>query len=188
MDKQLNLSNLIGISTDGAAVMTGKKSGLVQQLKQEVPTLLSTHCIAHRLALASGQAADTVPYLLKFQELVNSIYRYFDNSPKNMSRLEKKSTILEESSDFVRFKQVFHTRWLSFEVSVRPICENYSPLISVLAEDKGAKAQGLLKSISTYKFVYTSHFLADVLKQLGILCKTFQSSSIDFTSVSSCLE
>ena len=79
---KLNIDNLVGISTDGAAVMTGRKRGLVQQLKAENPTILATHCISHRLALASGQAADCVPYLLKYQEIVNSIYKYFENSPK----------------------------------------------------------------------------------------------------------
>ena len=59
------LSNLVGIGTDGVAVMTGKKSGLVQRLREMVPTLLSSHCIAHRLSLASVGAADTVPYFNK---------------------------------------------------------------------------------------------------------------------------
>ncbi|KAG1673887.1 Zinc finger protein 862 [Nymphon striatum] len=184
----LNLDNLVGISTDGAAVMTGRKSGLVQRLKAENPTILATHCISHRLALASGQAADSVPYLLKYQEIINSIYKYFENSPKNMSRLEKIQSILNSTGVSARFKLVFHTRWLSFEGSVRAVCENYSPLVSVLSEDKGARAQGLLKCISHFKFLYVSHFLADVLKHLSILCKRFQSSTIDFTSISTSLE
>ena len=169
-------------------LITVRKSGLVQQLKAENPTILATHCISHRLALASGQAADSVQYLLKYQEIVNSIYKYFENSPKNMSRLEKIQSILSSTGASLRFKQVFHTRWLSFEGSVRAVCDNYSPLVSVLSEDQGARAQGLLKCISNYKFLYVSHFLADILKPLSILCKGFQSSTIDFTSVSTSLQ
>ena len=37
-------------------------------------------------------------------------------------------------------------------------------------------------------FLYVSHFLTDVFKSLGILCKVFQASSIDFTGISASLE
>ena len=55
---------------------------------------------------------------------------------------------MKNASKCTRFKQVVHTRWLSFEGSVRAVCDNYSSLLSVLSEDKGARAQGLLKSLS----------------------------------------
>ena len=84
----LNIDNLVGISTEGDAVMTGKKSGLVQQLENVNQSILATHCISQRLALASGQAADSISYLLKYQEMINSVYKYIDNSPKNMVRLK----------------------------------------------------------------------------------------------------
>lgn len=65
-DKGLEISNLVGIAT-----------GEVKQLKDLSPSLLSTHCIAHRLALSCGGAADQIPYLVKFQEILNSLYKYF---------------------------------------------------------------------------------------------------------------
>ena len=72
--KGIDIMLLRGISTDGAAVMVGIKSGLVQKLTGMVPGILATHCIAHRLALSCCSAADKIPYLVKFQELLNSIY------------------------------------------------------------------------------------------------------------------
>ena len=39
------------------------------------------------------------------------------------------------------------------------------------------------KPITTYKFLYTAHFLSDVLRHLVILCKAYQRSDIDFTEV-----
>jgi hypothetical protein len=187
-ENDLDVERMCGVATDGAAVMVGRHSGVVTRLKERVPGLLASHCIAHRLALASGGAADTVPYLLKYQEFVNAIYKYFDNSPKNMARLDNIHKVLDESKKTTRFKQVFHTRWLSFEGSVKTVCDNYGELLSVLSEDKGAKAQGLLKGISTYKFLHVSFFLADVLKDLSILCKAFQSETVDFTLVNPLLE
>lgn len=78
----LDKYNMCGITTDGAAVMVGRHNGVVTRMKDTIPGLLSSHCISHRLALASGSAADSVPYLIKYQDIVNAIYKYFGNSPK----------------------------------------------------------------------------------------------------------
>ncbi|CAI7773502.1 unnamed protein product, partial [Closterium sp. NIES-53] len=44
----VDVSKIVGISTDGASVMTGKENGLVAHLREHVPPLCSCHCIAHR--------------------------------------------------------------------------------------------------------------------------------------------
>jgi len=149
--------------------------------------LLTTHCIAHRLALACGAAADKVRYLVKFQDILNSMFKYFDNSPKNMSRLEAIQAVLENRQSS-RLKQVFHTRWLSFEGSVQSVVDNYSSVVSVFLEDNCPKALSLHKPITTFKFLYIAHFLADILPHLAILCKSFQMSQIDFTGVNPLLQ
>ena len=65
--RHLPMEKLFGIATDGASVMTGTRSGVKTRMKGRNPFMLSIHCIAHRLALASGQAADNIPYLKKYQ-------------------------------------------------------------------------------------------------------------------------
>ncbi|CAI7746411.1 unnamed protein product [Closterium sp. NIES-54] len=44
----IDLSKIVGISTDGARVMTGISNGVVARLRQRNPYLVSCHCIAHR--------------------------------------------------------------------------------------------------------------------------------------------
>ena len=49
----LKLSNMVSLATDGASVMTGRKTGVRVQLKSKYsPFSTQTHCIAHRLNLA----------------------------------------------------------------------------------------------------------------------------------------
>lgn len=55
--KGIDSKGLIVMATHGAAVMTGKKSGVVQRFKEQNPFLLAIHCGSHRLALAAHQAA-----------------------------------------------------------------------------------------------------------------------------------
>ena len=52
LDDEFLGSNLISIATDGAAVLTGKTTGLIAKLKHDLPNIHSIHCLAHRLELA----------------------------------------------------------------------------------------------------------------------------------------
>lgn len=77
--------------------MVGCRTGVTTQLKAKNPYILSIHCIAHRLALASGQAADAVPYVKQYQLYVNSIYRYFHYSTKHAAKLKEIQSVLNEN-------------------------------------------------------------------------------------------
>jgi hypothetical protein len=143
------LDKLVGVSTDGAFVMVGCKSGVVTRLRQVTSGLLATHCIAHRLALGK------IRYLVKFQDVLNSMFKYFASSPKNMSKLQAIEAVLQSFQ--THLQQVFHTRWLSFEGSVQAVVVNYPSLVSVFIEDNSAKALVMHKPITTsYKFLYTT--------------------------------
>ena len=54
----IDMKSVIGLGTDGASAMTGKKNGVSAFLKKENPHCINVHCIAHRLALCSSQAAN----------------------------------------------------------------------------------------------------------------------------------
>jgi hypothetical protein len=58
--KGLDISKMVGIGTDGASVMTGKRNGVVVKLKEHSPSLVGAHCAALRTALATSQAAKYV--------------------------------------------------------------------------------------------------------------------------------
>ena len=51
VENGVELSDCVGLGSDGASVMTGTHSSVSTQLKPLQPTLLSVHCVAHRLAL-----------------------------------------------------------------------------------------------------------------------------------------
>ena len=89
LKKRFLLCGICGVSTDGATVMVGHKSGVITRLKEKVNGILATYCIAHPLALACSSGADSIPYLVKVQEVLNNIYNiYFNRSPKNMAMPE----------------------------------------------------------------------------------------------------
>ena len=59
---RLHLENLKGLTTDGAAVMVGKNSGVAAQLKRLNPVIISIHCICHKLALACSDTNKEIAY------------------------------------------------------------------------------------------------------------------------------
>jgi hypothetical protein len=54
-DDNLHINDLVGLGTDGASVMTGRKNGLVVRVKRLNNLVVGVHCAAHRCALASSQ-------------------------------------------------------------------------------------------------------------------------------------
>ena len=181
--RNLPMEKLFGMATDGASVMTGVRSGVTTRMKERNPFTLTTHCIAHRLALASGKAADTVQYFKKYQQYVNTIYKYFHYSPKHSNTLKRVQEILECAER--KFQQVFHTRWLSFDGAVQAILTNLEALISALISDNATDptAKGILTFITTFQFLASTHLLCDVLPTLTRLSKTFQRQCVDFSAI-----
>ena len=61
--KALQITKLRAFGSDGAAVMTGRVSGVATRLSNRCPNMIAVHCANHRLALAAAHASDSVPYL-----------------------------------------------------------------------------------------------------------------------------
>ena len=183
----LPLRKMAGIATDGAAAMTGCRSGLTTRLKQLNPYLVATHCIAHRLALASSQAAHTVPFLRRYQEIFDALFKYFHYSSNHLSKLKAIQRVLNEAE--LTMKVISDTRWLSFHGAVSAVLECLGSLNTCLVENSSERgnpaASGLLKAIARFDFIATTHFLVDALTIVNILSLTFQKKNLDFTIVQS---
>ncbi|XP_071169572.1 zinc finger protein 862-like [Mytilus edulis] len=182
---QLPTEDLIGLGSDGASVMVGRKSGVAARLKQRNPELVNVHCIAHRLALAAAQATDNIPYLKKFKDLLQQIFKFYQNSAVRMSGLKEIETIL--GGPQLKMKEVLDTRWLSHDRAVTAIRECLPALIASLereaSERSDATAAGLAMFVKTTKFVASIHMMSDILPHLARLSKTFQKTDIDFTLI-----
>ena len=105
----------LNLTTDGAATMTGCRTGVVVRLKQITPSAISVHCTAHRLNLASSQAADKVQHVKRFQNILWQLFDYYDNSSVRAVGLQTIQLLTEEKG---RLLPNCTTRWLNTERSV----------------------------------------------------------------------
>lgn len=107
-DNQIPLNVVGSICTDGAPAMLGSRSGLVALLKNDVPGVISTHCILHRQALMSK----TLPVTLKnVMNYVVKIVNFIRGRALNHRLFKAFCSELDENASVL----LFHTevRWLS---------------------------------------------------------------------------
>ncbi|GET56932.1 zinc finger protein 862-like [Rhizophagus irregularis DAOM 181602=DAOM 197198] len=95
--KELDITKLRHFGSDGAATITGIRNGVATQLKKLNNFITSTHCVAHRLHLASEEAANETPYFAHYKTIIKGIYSYFSNSYKRMYELKKIKEDMEVS-------------------------------------------------------------------------------------------
>ncbi|XP_045187536.2 zinc finger protein 862-like [Mercenaria mercenaria] len=190
--KKIPMSKLITLASDGASVMTGRKNGVGVKLKEYSPQLIQIHCVAHKLALAAGQACRDIPLLNDYQHTLKLIYRYFSNSAVRYNELRAMSDIMEdENIEFLTLKEPASFRWLSLEGAVRAILDCYPALYNTLEHDaaKGnPDAKGLLTKLKNVTFVLVSGFLKDVLYVVCKLSRVFQRDLIDVETVTLMIE
>ncbi|VDI25979.1 Hypothetical predicted protein [Mytilus galloprovincialis] len=139
---ELDVRNCSSFVSDGASVMVGKKNGVAAKLKNIVPTLLSVHCICHRLALACTDTNKDIEYISILERIFTQLWKYFDDSPKLTAALLKTQLqthqIALHTGDITKQKRVYisrkmkkacKTRWVSFDNSVK---STYGDLPAVL--------------------------------------------------------
>ena len=62
--------------------MLGARSGLATRLKELNPTLISVHCICHKLALACADTSKDLDYIAGVERNLRTLWKAMENSPK----------------------------------------------------------------------------------------------------------
>ena len=184
-EKKISTRKITGIGTDGAAVMSGKHSGFGARMQRQAsPFALQVHCVAHRLALASGQAADTVSIVKQYQSTVNSLYNFFQTSTKRSKALHKMQEVYHDHE--IALHATFSTRWLSFRGAVDAIRKSLPSLLQCLSEmneEGDATATGHYRAVKKPTFILLTYLLSDVTNVLCKLSCLFQSEKLNFAAV-----
>ena len=69
---------LVGMGTDGAAVMVGCNNGVTTKVRETVaPTLVAIHCFAHRLELASKDVVKRHPRYGDFEQMLHDLFTFY---------------------------------------------------------------------------------------------------------------
>ena len=181
-DKVLQITRLSAFGSDGAAVTTGRLSGVAVRLTRHSPRMIAVHCVNHRLALAAAHASDTIPYLQKFKTIIQSLFIFYQNSAVQMANLQE---LLNDPQ--IKCKQV---RWLSHDNAIKALIRSLNSVLVSLDREASEKseptAHGLYKFMKSYKFVATPYLLSDILPHLSCLSKIFQKVNVNLSLIQPC--
>ena len=180
---ELSIDSLSSFGSDGASVMTGRHSGVAARLCAMNAQIIPVHCICHRLALATGQASNEVPYLKKMKEYLLTLWKFFHFSPVRAAGLK----LIQEAMFLPELKMLkgVDTRWLSHKASVSALLRSL-PAVLVTLQQQGESnptALGLYKLATRYSFFASLLLLNDVLTAVNRLSMAFQRANIDFTII-----
>ncbi|XP_062579300.1 zinc finger protein 862-like [Saccostrea cucullata] len=178
--RSLSISKVIGLGSDGASVMTGLGKGVYGRLKELNPLIINVHCMAHRLALCTSQAANSIPTLKKYQEFLTNLFYYFKQSAAREKELHKIQEFLDHPT--LRYREIHAVRWMSFLEALQAVYRTIDPLITYLHNciaAKDPKAKGLLKYTSSRTFLFITYLMMDVIPIVSRLCLAFQKEDLD---------
>lgn len=132
----LTWSNCVGITTDGAACMTGRHSGVVKRILERTPNATWNHCFLHREALA---AKDMVPELDCTLKDVVKVVNHVKRSGKNSQCF--KSLCKDLGAEHLQVLYHMEIRWLSRGKVLTRFFELKAELAAFLAQTNSAYAE-----------------------------------------------
>ena len=166
--------------------MTGRKTGVTGKLLEHNPAIINIHCMAHRLALCTSQAADKVSYLKEYQQTVTNIFYYFKHSANRVHKVKAIQDLLEDP--ILLYTEMHEVRWLSFYKAVETIYSTLSSLLTFFSQENDAKGIGISKKLERFEFVATTYLMMAVLPFVTSLCMVFQKKDLDVTMVDVCIK
>ncbi|XP_064412766.1 protein FAM200B-like [Latimeria chalumnae] len=161
----LSWSKCVDVTTDGAASMTGKHSGVVQRILSKAPNATWNHCFLHREALA---AKDMVPEVHETLKDVVKIVNYIKQNAKNSQCFQV--FCQEMGNEHVHLLYHAEVRWLSRGKVLSRVYELKSELAAFLEEKKSHLAEHFNNNTWLARVAY----LADIFDQLNDLNLSLQ--------------
>lgn len=83
-------------------VMVGVRKRVATRLKEERPWIITNHYMAHRLQLVAEKATNEVPYLVKYNSMLNPFTKKLIYSPKLCRLLEEQNQMAGEQAQKIK--------------------------------------------------------------------------------------
>lgn len=173
--KNIPIQNIMGMSCDGASVMTGIHNSFFSKLKSDVPHVILLKCICHSAALMASKACAKLPPVL--EDVIKNVYTYVGGSSKRCNQLKE----IQSYFDMKHYKilKLSGTRWLAMHQCVEIILLNWDVLVSffniAVFEDNLNAAKFILENLNNKIIKCYFFFLKYALNFMNQFNALFQS-------------
>ena len=192
-EKGLDIKNCRGQGYDGAAVMSGKYSGLQKKIQDVAPHAYYVHCASHNLNLVLKDAMEGVSETRQFYDTIESVYTFFGHS---IVRWQKLQNIHDRSSSNSTLKVLNPTRWSGRYDAVYALKKRFFDIMKCLTHiiltsakpKERDEANAIKKQIENFDFVFRLVVLCKILEIVNIPSKAMQCKTIDLISAHKLLQ
>ncbi|XP_044749776.1 zinc finger MYM-type protein 1-like [Coccinella septempunctata] len=184
-----NPNKLIAQSYDGAAVMSGKQSGVQARIKEKYPVAHFVHCYAHQLNLIMSQASSQNNDVRLFFGNLSEIPAFFSNSCQRVAFLDR---IVKR-----KIPRSVPTRWNFKSRTVNVVFEYKEELIECMEEIEESpgvnvstktQAGAIRRLLQEKSFVFWLTFFHYVMPHVDIFFNELQRRLIDSVQIGKCLK
>ena len=172
-------------TSDGAAVMLGKRNSVAKLLKNFVPYIIEQHCVAQREDLGIDNAWSKVFLMQDIETLVGTAYIMFSRSSVKKQGL---LAIAQASGhNLITFKAIHDVRWLSRHFAIQALVRNYD--ILDYCKEQGTRdpvavfCVAKLESMQIKAALFAIH---DILKNFRFIKNISKEQHQPYGSTSSC--
>ena len=182
-DFGLDPSKLVGQCYDGAANMSGAKSGLATRVKQSLSkSALNVHCWNHQLNLSLEKSSSAVEGVRDVLHAVNTLHSLIEGSAKRHALFMH----LQSASDSRTLKLLSETRWASRHRAFKSLKHTFAAVLTFLdvtrEEDKGTPgsvAKGLIRDVRNFDFVFHLLLMDELFEYTHVLTEALQREELD---------
>ncbi|XP_069897030.1 zinc finger protein 862-like [Dipodomys merriami] len=184
---------LVGFGSDDAPEKEeGKELALL--LREIQPCVQTVYCLAHQLELSYKAVFQNIPLYNALQDLLHSIYHFYQNSTVHKSSLITAFKGLHLQP--VMPSQIGGPRWLyRLQAALQNFLKGYPAIVQQLqSADEGRwdtneqKAKELLNLLLQADIIKFAHFLVDVINVLTILSRVSQNRNSSIADIFATLE
>ena len=186
--------DLIQLCSDGASTFTGKKSGVGALFVDKYPKIIVWHCLAHRLELSIGDAKASFEQFNNIVGVLNIIYAFYSQSPKNTEEIKDISK--ELGTVFKKIGKVFTIRWAASSLAtVNAVLKNLESLKthfqakSILEKDASKKSKliHVLDNLRCDAFVENLKIIKTALEETSALSLQLQDKNMTMALGHTCI-
>ena len=132
----LSITKARGQCYDGAAAMSGCRSGVAKRIMDVEPKAIYTHCYGHSLDLAISDTVKQCDCINNALSITHEITKLIKKSPQREARFLHLKETLAPSTPGVRV--LCPTRWTIRAESLQSVIDNYTALLETWQESLGA--------------------------------------------------
>ena len=155
--------------------MLGTRNSVLTQLKEKQPGLVYFHCNCHLAALIANHASKVLPDFL--EDVTIQIWYFFQKGPKLYRMFEDFQVFVDSKPH--KLLKAGQTRWLSLQMCVNRLLEQYDALLSFFrsSEERLISIQRITSSLEKSLTKLYLMFLSNALRVINAFNKLMQGEA-----------